>query len=198
MQGEACKRFVPPPIRPRGSTDPAPLSFAQERLWFLEQLEPEAAVYNICRASRLLGNLNASALEASLNQILSRHETLRIAFRLIDGQPVQVVQPSADVSIKSVDLSSLSEDTRQTEIGLIIKTETERPFDLSAGQLLQCTLIRAQDDDHVLVLTTHHIVSDAWSMGILTRELWTLYEAFSKADSSALESLPVQYSDYAV
>jgi len=117
---------------------------------------------------------------------------------LIDGQPVQVVQPSADVSIKSVDLSSFSEDTRQTEIALTIKSETERPFDLSAGQLLRCTLIRAQDDDHVLILTTHHSVCDAWSMGILTRELWTLYDAFSKAQSSPLQPLPVQYSDYAL
>jgi len=197
-QREACKRFVPPPIKPRGSTDPAPLSFAQERLWFLEQLEPEAAVYNISRSWRLIGNLSSSTLEASLNEILSRHETLRTAFRLIDGQPVQVVQPSADVSLTSLDLSSLSEDTRQTEIALTIKSETERPFDLSAGQLLRCTVIRARNDDHVVVLTTHHSVSDAWSMGILTREFWTLYEAFSQAKSSPLEPLPVQYSDYAL
>ncbi|HEX7231769.1 MAG TPA: condensation domain-containing protein, partial [Candidatus Binatia bacterium] len=196
-QQEACNRFVPPPIKPRGSTDPAPLSFAQERLWFLEQLEPEAAVYNISRASRLLGNLSSPALEATLKEVVSRHESLRTAFKLIDGQPIQVVQPSADISIKTVDLSSFAEDARQTEIGLIIKSETERPFDLSAGQLLRCTVIRAWNDDHVVILTTHHIVSDAWSMGILTRELWTFYEAFSNGKPSPLELLPVQYSDYA-
>jgi amino acid adenylation domain-containing protein len=189
---------VPSPIKPRGSTDPAPLSFAQERLWFLEQLEPEAAVYNICRAWRLLGNLSSPAVEASLNEIVSRHETLRTAFRLIDGKPVQIVQPSADVSIKTVDLSSLQEDKRQTEIAHTIKAEAEPSFDLSAGQLLRCTVIRALEDEHVLILTTHHSVSDAWSMGILTRELWTLYEAFSNGKSSPLEPLPVQYSDYAV
>ena len=195
---QEAKRFVPPPVKPRDSSDPAPLSFAQERLWFLEQLEPEAAVYNICRASRLLGNLSASALEASLNEIVSRHETLRTAFRSIDGKPVQIVQPSADISIKTVDLSSLSEDTRQTDIALTIKAETERAFDLSTGQLLRCTVIRARNDDHVVILATHHSVSDAWSMGILTRELWRLYEAFSKGKPSPLKHLPVQYSDYAV
>jgi len=198
LRQQACKSFVPPPVKPRSSADPAPLSFAQERLWFLEQLEPEAAIYNTSRASRLLGNLNFPALEASLNEIVSRHETLRTAFRLINGQPVQVVQPSANLLITTVDLSSLSEDTRQTEIALTIKSETERPFDLPIGQLLRCTVIRARNDDHVVILTTHHCVSDAWSMGILTRELWTLYKAFSTGNSSPLESLPIQYSDYAV
>jgi len=164
----------------------------------LEQLEPEAAVYNISRAWRLIGNLGSPALEASLNEIVSRHETLRTAFRLIDGQPAQIVLPSANVSIKTVDLSSLSEDTRQTEIALTIKSETERPFDLSAGQPLRCTVIRTRDNDHVVVLATHHSVSDAWSMGILTRELWSLYEAFSKGKPSPLRQLSVQYSDYVV
>jgi hypothetical protein len=164
----------------------------------LEELEPEAAVYNICRASRLFGNLSSSVLESSLNEIVSRHETLRTAFRLIDGQPTQIVLPRANVSIKTVDLSSVPEDKRQTEIALTIKSEVERPFDLSAGQLLRSALIHVGDNDHVLILTTHHSVSDAWSMGILTRELWTLYEAFSKGDSSPLRQLSVQYSDYAV
>jgi amino acid adenylation domain-containing protein len=190
--------LVPPPIKPRGSTDPAPLSFAQERLWFLEQLEPEAAVYNICRASRVLGNLNASALEATLKEIVGRHEVLRTAFRLIDGKPVQIVQPSTGVSIKTVDLSSLSEDTRQTEIVLTIKSETERPFDLSTGQLLRCTVIRARNDEDVLILTTHHSVSDVWSMGILTRELWILYDAFSNKKPSPFKPVSVKYSDYAL
>jgi len=164
----------------------------------LEQLEPEAAVYNISRAVRLFGTLNSSALEASLNEIVRRHETLRTEFRLIDGQPVQVVQPSADVSIKTVDLSSLAEDKRQTEIALTITSETERPFDLSAGQLLRCTVIPGRNDDHVVILTTHHSVSDAWAIGILTRELWSVYEAFSKGNLSPLKPPPVQYSDYAV
>jgi amino acid adenylation domain-containing protein len=164
----------------------------------LEQLEPESSVYNICRASRLLGNLNAPALEASLNEIISRHETLRTAFRLVDGRPVQVVEPARDISIEIADLRSMPTEERDAAIQQGIKAEAERRFDLFAGQLLRCTLLRVNDQVHVLILMTYHSASDAWSMGILTRELWTLYEAFSNGKPSPLELLPVQYSDYAV
>jgi amino acid adenylation domain-containing protein len=197
-QRSLTKRIAAPPIKPRASSEPAPLSFAQERLWFLEQLEPQSVAYNICRASRLFGNLNTSALEASLNEIISRHETLRTAFRLVDGRPVQFVQPARNISIKIADLRSMATEERDSEIQRRIKAEVERPFDLSAGQLLRCTLLRVSDQEHVLILMTHHSASDAWSMGILTRELWTLYEAFSNGKPSPLAFLPVQYSDYAV
>ncbi len=183
-------RIAAPPITPRASSDPAPLSFAQERLWFLEQLEPQSVAYNICRASRLLGNLNASALEASLNEIISRHETLRTAFRLVDGRPVQVVQPIRNISIDYVDLRAMPDDERDVEIQRRIKAESESPFDLSAGLLLRSTLLRVGDQEHVLILMTHHSASDAWSMGILTRELWTLYEAFSNGQIVALRTPP--------
>ena len=164
----------------------------------MEQLEPESSVYNICRASRLLGNLNAAALEASLNEIINRHETLRTAFRLVEGRPVQVVEPSQNISIELVDLRSIPDDERDFEIRRRIKVESEFPFDLSAGRLLRSTLLRVGDEEHVLILMSHHSASDAWSMGILTREIWTLYEAFSNGKSSPFERLPVQYSDYAV
>jgi amino acid adenylation domain-containing protein len=192
------QRIAAAPIKPRARSDPAPLSFAQERLWFLEQLEPESSVYNICRASRLLGKLNTSALEASLNEIISRHETLRTAFRLVDGRPIQVVQPIQNISIEYVDLRAIPDDERDAGIQRRIKAESDCPFDLSAGLLLRSTLLRAGDQEHVLILMTHHSASDAWSMGILTRELWTLYQAFSNGNPSPLEPLPVQYSDYAV
>jgi hypothetical protein len=197
-QPSSSKRIAAPPITPRASSDPAPLSFAQERLWFLEQLEPQSVAYNICRASRLLGNLNASALKASLNEIISRHETLRTAFRLVDGRPVQVVQPIRNISVDYVDLQAMPDDGRSVEIRRRIKAEAERPFDLAAGQLLRCSLLRVGDEEHALILLTHHSVIDAWSMAILTRELWTLYEAFSMGKVSPLSPLPVQYSDYAV
>ena len=187
-----------PSIKPRARSEPAPLSFAQERLWFLEQLEPESSVYNICRAYRLLGNLNTSALEASLNEIISRHETLRTAFRLVDGRPVQVVQPIQNISIEYVDLRAIPDNERDAEIQRRIKADLHCAFDLSAGFLLRSTLLRAGDQEHVLILMTHHAAFDAWSMGILTRELWTLYQAFSNGNPSQLEPLPVQYSDYAV
>jgi len=164
----------------------------------LEQLEPQSVAYNICRASRLFGNLNILALQASLNEIISRHETLRTVFRLVDGRPVQLVQPARNISIEIADLRSMSREERNSEIQRRIKAESECPFDLSAGQLLRCSLLRIGDQEHVLILMTHHSASDAWSMGILTRELWTLYEAFSMGKPSPLEVLPVQYSDYAV
>ena len=192
------QRIAAPSVKPRARSEPAPLSFAQERLWFLEQLEPESSVYNICRASRLLGNLNTSALEASLNEIISRHETLRTAFRLVDGRPVQVVQPIQNISIEYVDLRAFPDNERDAEIQRRIKADLDCPFDLSTGLLLRSTLLRAGHQEHVLILMTHHAASDAWSMGILTRELWTLYQAYSNGNPSQLEPLPVQYSDYAV
>jgi amino acid adenylation domain-containing protein len=197
-QRSLTQGIAAPSIKRRARSEPAPLSFAQERLWFLEQLEPESSVYNICRASRLLGNLNTSALEASLNEIISRHETLRTAFRLVDGRPVQVVQPIQNISIEYVDLRAIPDNERDAEIQRRIKADLDCAFDLSAEFLLRSTLLRAGDQEHVLILMTHHAASDAWSMGILIRELWRLYQAFSNGNPSQLEPLPVQYSDYAV
>jgi hypothetical protein len=152
-------------------------------------LEPESAVYNIRRASRLVEK-NTSALEASLNEIVSRHETLRTAFRLIDGRPLQVVQPTGRISIDFTDLRSVPESERDADIQRRIKAETECPFDLTTGFLLRCKLLRVSDEEHVLILMTHHSASDAWSMGLLTRELWTLYRAFSNGKPSPLEPSP--------
>ena len=195
----STNRIAAPPIRSRATRgEPAPLSFAQERLWFLEQLEAESTAYNICRASRLLGNVSSPLLEASLNEIISRHETLRTAFRVIDGKPVQVVRPAEGVSIDFVDLCSVQESERDANIQREIQAEALRPFDLESGLLLRCALLRVGEQEHILVLTTHHSAADAWSMGTLTRELWTLYDAFSNGRPCPLEPLPVQYSDYAV
>ncbi|HXV82417.1 MAG TPA: amino acid adenylation domain-containing protein, partial [Candidatus Binatia bacterium] len=194
----SSNHIAAPPIRPCARGAPAPLSFAQERLWFLEQLEPESAVYNICRASRLVGNLSSPALEASLNEIVSRHETLRTAFRLIDGTPVQVVQRAEGISIDFTDLRSVPKSEGDANIRRQIEAAALHPFDLNSGQLLRCALIRIDEQEHILILTTHHIAADAWSMGILTRELWTLYDAFSNGRPSPLEPLPVRYSEYAV
>jgi amino acid adenylation domain-containing protein len=164
----------------------------------LEQLEPESAAYNICRVSRIRGRLNISALEASINEIIDRHETLRSAFRLIDGRPVQVVERSRKIAIQVIHLPDIPKDRQEAEIERVIQAEANRPFDLSAGYLLRCIVLRIGDDDHVLLLTTHHAVSDAWSLGILTRELWTHYEAFSAGKPSPLQPLELQYSDYAL
>ena len=175
-----------------------PLSFAQERLWFLEQLEPGSSAYNICRAARLTGPLNVEVLESSLNEIVRRHEVMRTTFQIADGQPAQIIASELQASIKLIELFWLSNAESDTEVGRLIAEEADRPFDLCAGPLLRATLLRLRGDDQILILTTHHIASDAWSMGIFTRELWTLYDAYANGRTSPLEELPVQYADYAV
>jgi amino acid adenylation domain-containing protein len=194
----AVSRFVPPPIRPLSRDQPIPLSFAQERLWFLEQLEPGSSVYSIGRAARVKGQLSVKALESSLTEIVRRHEALRTSFQLVDGHAFQVMRPAQKLSISLIELSSLSDAERDSDTSLLIREEARRPFDLSKGLFLRATLLRRSDDDHVLIITTHHIVSDAWSMGILTRELWILYETYANENPSPFPELPVQYADYAV
>jgi amino acid adenylation domain-containing protein len=188
----------PPPVVRRMHADPAPLSFAQERIWFLEQLEPGNAVYNICRAWRLLGKLNLSTMESSLNEIMRRHEVVRSSIRVADGQPVQAVQPPFELNLSVIDLQATSPIRRDSEIRRRIQQAADARFDFAAGKFLRAELLRVADDEHVLILATHHIVSDAWSMGILTRELWSLYETWGAGRSSQLEELPVQYADFAV
>ena len=187
-----------PPISPRTDGSPAPLSFSQERLWFLEQLEPGNAAYNICRASCLSGSLNVAALEASLSEIVRRHETLRSQINMVAGRPVQVALPASKIALPVIDLRSLTGTDRDEEVRRRSKAEAVRPFDFSVGLFLRAVLFRTGDDQHILVLTTHHIVSDAWSMGILTRELWAWYEAFAIARRSPFTDLSIQYRDYAI
>jgi amino acid adenylation domain-containing protein len=187
----------PPPVVRRMDVNPTPLSFAQERLWFLEQLEPASAVYNICRAWRLLGELNLSAIESSLNEIVRRHEVLRSSVHIADGRPVQVVQPPFELNLSVIDLQPSLPIGREPEIRERIQQAADAPFDFAAGKLLRAEVLRIADEEHVLILTTHHIVSDAWSMGILTRELWLLYEVYGADKSSQLEELQIQYADFA-
>src|SRR5262249_39647095 len=173
-------------------------SFAQERLWFLEQLEPGSAVYNICRAYRLTGNLNLGALESSLNEIVRRHEVLRSSIRVADGQPVQVFERPFELNLFIIDLLALSNVERVQKIRQCIQQAAEEPFDLAAGKFLRAELLLIANDEHVLILATHHIVADAWSMGILTRELWSLYETYRAGRSPLLKEPPLQYADFAV
>ncbi|UCF78981.1 MAG: non-ribosomal peptide synthetase, partial [Candidatus Eiseniibacteriota bacterium] len=175
-----------------------PMSFAQERLWFLDQLEPGRPVYNIHIAVRLRGPLNVAALEQSLKEIVQRHEILRTTFSLVEGQPVQLIVPALTLTLPVVDLRNLSETEREAEAQRLTIEETQRPFDLARGPLLRATLLRLDEEGHVLLLTMHHIVSDEWSMEILFRELSALYEAFSRGKPSPLPELPIQYADFAV
>jgi amino acid adenylation domain-containing protein len=196
-QREAHGLSLPPP-GPVLRDGELPLSYAQQRLWFLDQLEPGGAVYNIPAAMRLRGPLDVAALQASLNEVARRHEVLRTTFATVDGQPVQVIEAATEVRLRQIDLSAVVESEREAELQRLITQEAQRPFDLSQGPLLRVTLLRLAEDEHVLLVNMHHIISDGWSMEVLMRELAALYGAFQQGRPSPLPELPVQYADYAV
>ncbi|HFX0570153.1 TPA: condensation domain-containing protein, partial [Pseudomonas aeruginosa] len=170
---------------------PLALSFAQERQWFLWQLEPESAAYHIPSALRLRGRLDVDALQRSFDSLVARHETLRTRFRLEGGRSYQQVQPAVSVSIEREPFG---------EEGLIerIQAIVVQPFDLERGPLLRVNLLQLAEDDHVLVLVQHHIVSDGWSMQVMVEELVQLYAAYSQGLDVVLPALPIQYADYAL
>src|SRR6185503_1660198 len=168
-----------------------PLSFAQQRLWFIDQLEPGNPVYNTPRGVRLRGTLDVTALERALTELVRRHEALRTTFRDLHGEPVQVIGDAEPFTITIEELSGLPEAT-------LIREEAQRPFNLSTGPLMRVRLLRLSPEDHILLLSMHHIVSDGWSMGVLVREVAALYEAYAVGAESALKELSLQYGDYAV
>ena len=182
----------------RAPSDSAPLSFAQQRLWFLNQLEPERPNYNQPKAFRLTGALDEEALQKALDQIVARHEALRTTFVTVDGSPVQVIGPKRSVGLSVVDLRALSDPDRDAEAQRLLVATTRRTFDLSQDLMLRALLLRLAERDHILLLVTHHIASDGWSSGILWRELGELYRAFSRGEPNPLPELPIQYLDYAV
>ncbi|HEU4884020.1 MAG TPA: amino acid adenylation domain-containing protein, partial [Longimicrobium sp.] len=189
---------VLPPVVPVERTGALPLSFAQERLWFIDRLEPGSSVYNIPVAWRLGGALDETALERALGEIVRRHEALRTVFTEADGQPVQVIVPFGGFSLAVEDLSTLSEADREAAVGRRAGEEAARPFDLAAGPLFRAVLLRLDAEDHVLLLSMHHIVSDGWSIGVLFGEVSALYAAYREGGESPLPELAVQYADYAM
>ncbi|MFE8600248.1 amino acid adenylation domain-containing protein [Archangium violaceum] len=189
--------FKAPPLLPVPRTGRLPLSFAQQRLFFLDQLEPNNPAYNMPTALRLEGTLDLAALERSFNELVRRHESLRTTFR---GEPkgaTQVIAPAVPLPLPVVDLSGLPEAERESEARRLAIHETQRPFDLARGPLLRTQLLRLNDTTHVLLVTMHHIISDGWSMTLLTREMGQLYAAYSTGRPSPLPELAVQYADYA-
>ncbi|HEX8821925.1 MAG TPA: condensation domain-containing protein, partial [Archangium sp.] len=186
-----------PALRPVARTDQLPLSFAQQRLWFLEQLEPGLPTYHIPLAMRLEGTLDASALEHSVQELVRRHESLRTTFRSTGTEAVQVIHSNASLSLPLVDLSTLPQSQQEGEVRRLAEEEAQRAFDLIHGPLLRVKLLKLADTQHVLLLTMHHIVSDGWSMGVLLKEVAALYQAFASGQPSPLPELPVQYADYA-
>ncbi|MBV9772837.1 MAG: amino acid adenylation domain-containing protein, partial [Gemmatimonadetes bacterium] len=187
-----------PPIVPVPREGMPPLSFAQQRLWVVDRLEPGSATYNMPYALRLRGVPDVAALRASVSELARRHETMRTVFAECDGVPVQVIHPPAPVELPMVNLRGLHVGARESEARHLAGAEAMRPFDLARGPLLRSTLLRLADDDHVLLFTLHHVVSDGWSMDVLVREVSVLYGVFSRGEPSPLPELPVQYADYAV
>jgi FkbM family methyltransferase len=187
-----------PPIEPISRSAPLPLSFAQQRLWFVQQINPRSPAYNYPVGLRLRGQLHVGALERTFEALVQRHEVLRTRFLSGDGEPVQVIDPPAPKPLPMVDLGGLSEERREAEFEGLRGAEARRPVELSTGPVLRIALLRLAPTDHVVLATLHHIVTDGWSTSILTREVSTLYLAFSEGRPPTLPPLPVQYADYAV
>ena len=194
---------VPPllPMSPASRRGDLPLSFAQQRLWFIDQLEPGSPLYNMPVVLRVEGPLDPAILERCLGEIVRRHEALRTVFALEDGSPVQVIQPPAPFVLPRVDLSALPEPARETAALALVQEEAGRPFDLARDPMLRGVLLRLAAEDHAVALTLHHIASDGWSLGLLVGEVTALYAAFAQGEPSPpppLPELPVQYADFAL
>ncbi len=196
LQGNSSTEV--PSIQPVAREGDLPLSFAQQRLWFLAQLEPDSPTYNIPEALRLQGKLDINVLTQTLEAIVQRHEVLRTNFTIVADEPVQVIHSKTNLELPIIDLSHLSPITREQEVTKLTEQEVLKPFDLEQDSLLRVTLIRLDKLEHIVLFTTHHIISDGWSTGILVREVATLYQAFLAGKPSLLAELPIQYADYAV
>ncbi|WP_375511203.1 amino acid adenylation domain-containing protein [uncultured Nostoc sp.] len=184
-------------IKPVPRDGNLPLSFAQQRLWLLSQLEYPSATYNIPLALRLSGPLQVAALEQAIAEIVRRHEVLRTTFKMVNGSPVQVINPVSSMTLAVVDLQHLEQGNQSALVQQLITEEAQHPFDLSKDTLLRVNLLRLQQSEYVLLLVMHHIVSDGWSLGIFIRELSALYQAFCFKQPSPLSELPIQYADFA-
>ncbi len=181
----------------RQSNAGSPLSFSQQRLWFLQSLEPQSPAYNLPRAFHLRGELNVAALEQSFCEIVKRHEVLRTTFTTINGEAVQVVNPAQPIHIAQHDLSNVAVAERDERVRQLVLEQSRIPFDLTCAPLIRLQLLHLADDEHVLLLTMHHIVSDEWSTGIFINEIAMLYHSFVRGGSSPLPELPIQYADFA-
>ncbi len=186
-----------PPIQPVPRDGHLPLSYAQQRLWFLDQLQPESPFYNVPMVLRLRGELDVAALEQSLNEMVRRHETLRTIFASRRGEPVQIIVPELTIPLVVDDLSHLAVETREQEARKRAISTVNKPFDLSVGPLLRVRLLRLSSQHHLAVVVMHHIVSDAWSMRVFFREMAVLYHSFSQGRPSPLPPLAIQYADFA-
>ncbi|MBE8964963.1 TauD/TfdA family dioxygenase [Nostocales cyanobacterium LEGE 12452] len=194
---QVTSSFLFPSIKRVSRDIELPLSFAQKRLWFLDQLEKQSSTYNEPAAVYLNGRLDINALEQSFTELLQRQEALRTTFKKVNGEPVQVIAPSLSISLPITDLSEILQEEQFVKMQHLIQKEAQRPFDLAKGPLLRASLLRLGEESYVLLLVIHHIISDGWSIGIFIREFSALYRAFVKGESSPLPELPIQYADFA-
>ncbi|MBB6145125.1 amino acid adenylation domain-containing protein [Silvibacterium bohemicum] len=193
-QGTAAR----PPLSAEERPAHIPLSYAQQRLWFIDQLEGSSAEYNIPEVLRLRGDLDYQALEQTIRAIVGRHESLRTHFEEVDGVPAQIIAETFDIAIPMEDLSFLDEESRKEAIAAAQKQEWQRPFDLNRGPVLRLKLLKLAANDHILLRSFHHIVSDGWSVGVFNREFALLYECFREGRENPLQPLAVQYADFAI
>lgn len=197
-QAKTAVQVAPPPIAPLPRDAALPLSFAQQRLWLLDQLMPGSSLNNIFQAVRLQGLLSVAALRQTLNEIARRHEVLRTTFPArIDGRPIQSIAPPSGLALPLIDLSGLPQAEQEAEVRRLAMAEANRAFDLAHGPLWRVSLLRLGQMEHVVLFSMHHIVGDGWSIGVLVQEVAALYEAFSNGRPSPLPDLPLQYADFA-
>ncbi len=185
------------PIPRLENEGPIPLSFPQERLWFLNQFDPSSSAYNICRAVHIKGKLDRNALQNAFSDLVARHEPLRTIFKWNDDSPVQEVLENFALTLKTVDLTNLHENQQEEEVWRLLRADSQRPFDLSSDLPIRATVLQCNDEEYWLLLVMHHIATDGWSMGILFKELGDLYESYSSGNPCPLLELPVRYTDFA-
>ncbi len=187
-----------PPLRPRNAAGPRPLSFSQERLWFLDQLEPGSPLYSMPSALRVSGVFEPALFERTINTMIARHESLRTTFTLRNGEPVQIVAPPTPIAMPLIDLQPMPADRREQRARDLAREEALTPFDLARGPLIRVAIIRLEPHEHVVLFTTHHIISDGWSIGVILEEISTIYRAYARGEEPHLPPLSIQYPDYAV
>src|SRR5262249_21498720 len=186
------------PLRQGPRPEMLPLSYAQKRLWFLNRLRRTSTEYNMSEALRLRGELDVEALRRAINTIVERHESLRTRFEEVDGEPAQVIAPVLRIELPEEDLSGLEETEKREQVAAAMRSEVRRPFDLGRGPTLRIRLLKLNEQEHVLLKTMHHIVSDGWSQGVFNREFMILYEAYREGRENPMRPLEAQYADFAL
>ena len=198
MEKERLSQMGSRRVAPRQNSGPAPLSFAQQRLWLLEQMSVTGAAYNWSIALRISGELDIDLVDATLTEIVRRHEVLRSTIHVEDEDPFQVVSPLEPIHAEFMDLMDMPRDELQDKVQSMVNNAKKDTFDLEKGPLLKARLLRLREQDHALILSMHHIVSDGWSLNVLLQEISALYGVLQSENSAAIPDLSVQYADYAV